>query len=491
MSEQNESSENNEQLDPVELRHLRNLVDRNEIRRTYAKLLRRFSPESHPAEFQQIRAAYETAIQSADWHKSATANIDENETRLPSELSSWILRKHSVSPQDPSFERAAESPERPESSKHVYQSVNDHDTELRWKLSNIWREFSSNPSTEQSESLRTLCDDQMTSPESFLMLFWMEKLRPDLGNGTLPFQVLLRAIRRFPTDSRFHQLHRREMTEDLRATTFESLGKVLDAMRDLDQLARCLDLRWSILCERSSWTQLRQELDLLRPGLSNSQRVLWIDLLLTVNEYLVFSSDATGQELLKDISTEVATSFDLQDRFQRRLEKLDILTDICQQRFSYTLSDQLSRLITTRRHSERTSFVQDLFVMVRTWVGAPIEGLNLVSRLSVNFLYAFWQLRSYIQLLPVPPELTADDSPELLLALRSRLQGFCDIEYRLARQHFLNFCRDECIDGQQLLRLLRTAVSSKIRLTRNLAEFERDQSLQVTCFCIQSFLCAS
>ena len=491
MSEQNESSENNEQLDPAEIRHLRNLVDRSEIRRTYAKLLRRFSPESHPAEFQQIRAAYESAIQYADWHKSANANVDENETTPPSELSSWILREFSISPQDPSLERAAESPERPQRSMRVPQSANERDTELREKLFRIWRDFSSNPSAEQSESLRTLCDDQMTLPESFLMLFWMEKLRPDLGNGTPPFHVLLRGIRQFPSDSRLHLLHHREMTEDLRATTFESLSQVLDAMRDPNKLARCLELRWSILCERSSRTQLRQELDLLRPRLCNSQRVLWIDLLLTVNEYLVFSFDAAGQELLKDISTEVATSFDLQDRFERRLEKLDILTDICLQRFSYALSDQLSRLITNRRHSERTGFVHDLFVMVRTWVGAPMEGLNLVSRLSVNFSYAFWLLRSYIQLLPVPPVLTADDSPELILALRSRLQGFCDTEYRLARQHFLNFCRDECIDGQQLLRLLRTAASSRIRLTRNLAEFECDQSLQVTCFCIQSFLCAS
>lgn len=491
MSEQNDRSENNERLDPAELRQLRNLVDRNEIRRMYAKLLRRFSPESHPTEFQQVRAAYETAIQCAEWHNSANADVDENETTLPSELSSWILRNHSVSPQVPSFERAAESPDRPQRSNRIPHSVNKHDTVLREKLSGIWREFSSNPSAEQSESLRTLCDDQIAWPESFLMLFWMEKLRPDLGNGTPPFQVLLRGIRRFPSESRLQQLHQREMAEDHRATTFESLGKVLDAMRDFYQLARCLELRWSILCERSSWVQLRQELDSLRPRLSNSQRILWINLLLTVNEYVVFSQDATGQKLLKDISTEVATSFDLQDRLQSRLESLDILTDICQQRLSYSLTDQLSLLITTRRHSERTSFVQDLFVMVRTWVGAPIEGLNLISRLSVHFSYAFWLLRSYIQLLPVPPELTADDSPELLLALRSRLQGFCDTEYRLARQHFLTFCRDECIDGQQLLRMLRAAAYSEIHLTGNLADFERDQSLQVTCFCIHSFLCAS
>ena len=40
MSERNESPENNERLDPAEIRHLRNLVDSSEIRRTYAKLLR-------------------------------------------------------------------------------------------------------------------------------------------------------------------------------------------------------------------------------------------------------------------------------------------------------------------------------------------------------------------------------------------------------------------------------------------------------------------
>ncbi len=499
MSNENDSSNNSRPLDAAELGHLRNLVDRNEIRRTYADLLRRFSPETHPAEFQQIRAAYETAIRYARSSKPADDRADKSNAEPPQQPASQTPADFRDEPQidptkSPRLLRSFETSQDQSPANEAFAADAGSDVlpaeSKPSKLLEIWSAFSLGPSRDVVRLMEIACEDRNASTDAFVMLFWMEKLRPDFGSGIPAYQVLVKALRRYPADWRLHELLSRETCDDLRATTLESFKQVNEVIRDVRLLTRYLELRWSILCERSSWVQLRTELEIARPRISFSHRPQWIDLLLTINEYLVLSQDFTGADLLKSVVSEIGTSFDLLNSFRTRLEYLDVLNGIRAQRVDYKLTDPLSRLVTSQRHSERTHFVRELFTLVRQWVGSPIEGLNIVSRLGNYFSYAFWLLRSYLSLLPYAPVLSGNDSPELLLAFRSRFRTFTASDYKVARLHFLLFCRDECISFSQLLSLLQQEVSTEPLLAPNLSEFEKDLPLQVTCECIHSFLCS-
>ncbi len=113
-----------------------------------------------------------------------------------------------------------------------------------------------------------------------------------------------------------------------------------------------------------------------------------------------------------------------------------------------------------------------------------------MTRLANEFSDAFWMLQQYMDLLPIAPELSPDDAPELILAIRTRVAEFCELDYAFSRGHFLVVCRDECIPPTQILRLLRTLASEIPAINRNLRLFEADAPLLVACHCFHSFLCS-
>ena len=493
--------DNGESLSSEELRNLRNLSDRNEIRRTYAKLIRRFSPETHPQEFQQIRAAYEIALRSAEWKRltiaeeTLTAGADD-----PAEVSGTpeptpLNAGREVEPGEPSTPSASplQYDDSLDSSSHS-QTKGDLEggdkTLSPSKIQEVWSQFKSAPTSAVVQLMREACEGSHSSPDAFLMLYWMEKLRPDLGRGIPAYEVLLDGLRRYSDEVRLHELLSRETEDDPRARDLELLQKILTVYSDVRRLPAYLRLRWAILCEGERWVQLRTELDVVRPRLSLSNRSHWMDLLLTINEHLIFSTYPAAKVLLESIEQEIRASFDLQKSFRHRLELLDVLYGIWTAKSSYKQHDALSRLVTSRRHSERTRFRQEIFGIIAGWISWPTQALSSMTRLAHQFSDAFWLLRQYVDLLPIAPELSPDDAPELILAIRTRVAEFCDLNYEISRAHFLVVCRDECIPPTQILRLLKTLASEFPAIKRNLQSFEADVPLQVACHCFYSFLCS-
>lgn len=490
-----------ESLSPEDLRNLRNLSDRNEIRRTYAKLVRRFSPETHPQEFQQIREAYENAIRSAEWKRliiaEETSTVDAADTAEVSgtpeqppllEGSKAHPELHSTPPATPRQHNDSQDSNSHSQPKEDFEG--GHKTLSPTKTQEIWSQFKSAPTSAVVQSMLEACEGVHSSPDAFLMLYWMEKLRPDLGRGLSAHEVLLDGLRRYSNDGRLHELLFRETEDDPRARDPESLQKVLTVYEDVRRLPGYLRLRWAILSEGERWVQLRTEMDVVRPRLSVSNRSHWVDLLLTINEHLIFSTYPAAKALLESIEQEIGASFDLQKLFRHRLELLDVLTFVWTAKSSYSFHDPLSRLLTSRRHTARTQFRQEAFGIIAGWISWPTQALDSMTRLANEFADAFWLLQQYMDLLPGAPELSPDDAPELTLAIRTRVAEFCEIDYAFSRVHFLVVCRDECIPPNQILRLLRTLASEIPAIKRNLQLFEADTPLLVACHCFYSFLCS-
>ena len=501
MSSHPSEPDNGDSLSSEELRHLRNLSDRNEIRRVYAKLVRRFSPETNPQEFQQIRAAYEIALRSAEWKRlmiaEETSTVDAGD---PAEVS----RTHGQPPLIAGSEAEAQmrstraaSPLRHGDSQDLNSSTQTEE-ELEGgnkrlsasRIQEIWSEFKSAPTSGVVQSMREACEDSHSSPDAFLMLYWMEKLRPDLGQSVAAYEVLLDGLRRYSDEVRLHELLFRETEDDPRARDLESLQKVLTVYSDVRRLSGYLRLRWAILSESERWVQLRTEMDVVRPRLSLSNRWHWMDLLLLINEHLIFSNYPAAKVLLESIEQEIGASFDLQQSFRHRLELLDVLYSLWTAKSSYKFHDPLSRLVTSRRHSTRTQFRQEIYGILAGWISWPTQALDSMTRLANEFSDAFWMLQQYMDLLPIAPELSPDDAPELILAIRTRVAEFCELDYAFSRGHFLVVCRDECIPATQILRLLRTLASEIPAINRNLRLFEADAPLLVACHSFHSFLCS-
>lgn len=491
MSEEPSNRESGQPLDPSELRHLKGLLNRAETRRAYAKLLRRFSPETHPAEFQQIRAAYEAALQRAEWRERSEDAFSLAPEPMPE---SPIPPAGETGPatNDATALDASQTAPDPltQNSASPNNQQGNRESSLRQDLQSLWTAFSDAPDSFQVADVQKLCDAVNTIPEAFLMRYWMEKLRPDPGFGKPPYQFLLEALKRVPEDSRFHRLLAQELEEDFRSTAFELLAPILEVMRNPRRLANCLNLRWSIVAERSDWTQLHQEIEQVRARLAVDHQRLWIELLLTVYEYVIFSADTEGEQLLRVLTSEIETAVDVQNWFRRELEFCDVLLAIRRQSETYGFADNLSRLVTSARHSARTTFRKELFEIVSRWVGAPAIGLSSVSRLEARFPDAFWLFRSYLHLLNIVHDNSIDQSPGIRTALASRLNEFLDSDYVYVRQRFLEFCRDECLRGAHLLEMLREKANTEPRLVRNIDLLQSDKCLLVITECIFAFLSA-
>lgn len=296
MSEESLNGESNHRLAAEELRRLRELPSRSEIRRAYAKLVRRFSPETHASEFQLIRAAYETALKQLEWREQAGEMYSAASEMIVDPPESLAIETPLPPHLQNSNDKSQDAPDH--QSDSTPQQANQHSNQEEWlrqELQKLWRDFSQAPNSVQWNEMRRHCEMARTIPEAFLMLYWMQKLRPDLGSRVLPHQILTQALRQFAEDPRFHKLMAQELADDLRSTTNESLSGILNVMRNPVRLADYLRLRWSIIAERSAWVQLRRELNLVRRRLSFEHQRRWIELLLTVVEYVVFCTVSVHQ----------------------------------------------------------------------------------------------------------------------------------------------------------------------------------------------------
>lgn len=240
--------------DPFELLGVTADLEAHEIKRVYARLIRRFKPEHHPEQFRRIRDAYEQVLARVEfWSRLAAdqqgGGID------PAGL---VTNPKPAFPQPPEIETFADSgssahgAEEPPNFRPKIPRVDE--IAAAWKLAIEGREEDS------YWKLERLFADSNRSDRIAVRLFWMLDLRPDLDRKRVACDWLYEGLKANGLRGRLtavlHTALRLRPFETLRAA-FVDLLETESSGTDLAPLIR---LRWEAACRAKRWPMVLEEM---------------------------------------------------------------------------------------------------------------------------------------------------------------------------------------------------------------------------------------
>ncbi|MBL8812640.1 MAG: hypothetical protein JNM43_20920 [Planctomycetaceae bacterium] len=437
-----------------DLNMLSSQTDRADLRKIYARLLRKYSPETRPAEFQRIRAVYEARLKQLHHEPADSFAWFKSPTAVPA---------------------GAPSPIR--SQRHV----EDHFA--------LWSEFEVNPSESQIDRMR-LYWERNASATVALMLYWMQKmLQPTAEDAH--FQTILEAINRFPNDGRLWKLYRYESGFVRRLTDSLTLRQIQKSVTSSPTLRRCIQVRWLLLCEQGRWQQLNEEFEELRVALRQDDYTSFVRTQLEILNYALFVKHPWAEQLSRSIREEISKLAVLERSLRSEFDRLDLLT-IVHDKGRLTVSPlPLIRLLTERLHSAATDFTNRLFEILRRYIDQPDVWLNEISQVATLFPAAFEVLQTYMEFVSDDDEADYRDDAELDNIIRVRVRELMAGSYEHARNVFITICRDECISFNRLVCSLGRYRQTEPSIFAGLSSLSSDRALQVACQSLFAFLCRS
>ena len=466
----NELSDNSDEwpISPFELLGVPITAEKSEIRRAYSALIRRFRPETHPKQFQRVREAFESALAAIETRSQNTSDIRIDLTSLvpPDNTTAAAIASESSIPQTAETSRISD------------------------RLEIIWDRFSNQPDRSQYEELCHDLSSNERSAESFLMAYWMLRLRPDFDENARPANLLTQSLEYFGAEPRLVNLLVDEYRRDHSLTDPQNQSDPAGYILSSELLCIYLMGRWNILGQRRAWAQLSNEVDQARARLAFDHSDAWFRLLSRVYEMVIFAKDDTGKALFATVQQEVTAVNTANNQRFATLDMLDMLEVIRQNQgsFSSRVSPALQQLLLNSANLTPDSFRRQLFGLIRGWMDSPLEALDNLTELAVHLPEAFWLLLHQADGLDFfdTMESTRDTTiPDVV----ARMVDSCKfLDYGEARIVVAEFCRDECLSGTALVSALVELSPTKKRAEELANALQSDTPLLLTCQMISRFL---
>jgi hypothetical protein len=437
-----------------------------DLKKAYTRLIRTYKPEQFPEHFRRIRNAYEECLRYVGWFQPA----QETET----------------SPQESAddgrpVEAATGASEAVEAESHVPQRKS-----WEQQLADIW-EFACQ-GCEQSAY------DQLVELHHFhpgdvgvcVRLYWLLALVPELDPRRAAADWLVEGLVKSDLTGPLRELYRREMQANPGLAQNDSIQRLLDVPCRAGLVIGLVEERWRAVNHAGDpgWLILR-DLDALRGRIVAEDEELWLRLLLSALDYLVWTEAEAIRERAKEYRKELEDAVFHHRRLEYELDRMDVSWELARAVGKLWTSDVVSGEFVKLLKAARSQEFPDVRPRLEAYLlqadrspNKMLVELTVAVKLCSAAATVFGELLDSLErFADVPYDQRSEDHLIPLIAEFVRSTDFRS--YDTCRAELLAFCLDQQIAPQYFARMLNTAESLK---AADLAErINRDLPLQLVC----------
>ncbi len=345
--------------DPFRLLGIQPSDDWKTVRRSYTQLIRRFTPDRHPEQFQLIRAAFER-IQS--WMSQGQIEA--------------IPPYYVITPYEPvSVGHSAAQPR---------TSSEPREDGGYWQLvleGNLQRAYA------------RLVQEQLRSPDCedvCLQLYWLLSVEPALDATREPLNWLIAGIEARGLTCRLFAVLCDEGKCRPQVALDERLAALLTQCKVNSQLLEFAKWRWSIAVRSRNWLLIHSDMDLLRPRVQPGTPD-WIRLLLAALNCLAWlTADPLPKQVVHQIEQELKQVPHSDATLAFEFERYDLLIGMTSNNWPASMNwrDILCELWLT----PRTESHGIVLTLVEPWMARPYVALDMLDELTQSNPFAMHYL---------------------------------------------------------------------------------------------------
>lgn len=434
------------------------------LRRAYNRLIRRYRPDEFPAEFQQIRQAYETACSFAQWRDQFPDDDDSEddgaETAAAGNADSPHNDEEDLSSNFPS------SAVQPDPSAVGFQE----------EIDEAWNRAKEGDIRSAYRSLIQLHERRPELDEVVLRLYWLLKIKPSIDSDKQPADWLVEGMCRSSASGRLMQLYWSELENRPAEAVSPRIYRLLEASSEPFQRNDLLSRRWNAAASRDLPRIVEADLERERRRMQIDQSEEWARLLFTATDYLAWrQDDPTAQSLFNRCCTELEEFDHLHIPLEMEFQRFDHLRELqktCESVWDTNVPSEWLELVRDSWNGPDEQLRRRVHALLVTWVRAPGRALGILDRLNHDSAVAVRQLetlflrvgRSYYDYD------TGDDSDLLTRSIEQWLQANAGQNYKKLRVLAMQFCLEEMISADMFVNIALNNRWSRIAFSDAAAE---------------------
>jgi hypothetical protein len=282
-------------------------VSERDLRRAYARLIRAYKPEHSPEQFRRIREAYETVRSYAAFYTTFEAPADPP---APPDEDRQVAPSLSGVPE-------SDDPAAPVEDRAPVPLPRTLDEEL----DEAWEWAVAGDEARAYARLLELRDAHPGRPETYLRLYCLLGLAPELDGRRKPCDFLAECLRESGGGGPCHEPYRLEIEDDPAEALTGRFVALLEATTQPGLLATFVEWRWRAAAGRGRFDVIGNDVPGLRARLAFDAEEVWLRLLAFAAGQLAWipaRPDAFGlAECLREIGTHQHLQLSSADVFDR------------------------------------------------------------------------------------------------------------------------------------------------------------------------------
>jgi len=417
--------------DPFELLGVPPNANDSDLRKAYAQLIRIYKPEHFPDQFRRIREAYEAARHYAHFFTASNppADLPAHAAESPPAAQPMSATPKPSDPGTQSAEAALRAAPRP--------FDEELDEAWNWAIDG-----------DEARAFALLLELQTRYPdrtETYLRLYSLLSVAPELDTQRTPCDFLVQGLRRNQGSGPCQELYRREIEDNPGEALTERFAELLSTMTQPELIATFVRWRWSAAGRQKRFEVIRDDLAGLRAWLAVDQEETWLRLLASAADQLAWAPTSIYALCFMECLHEASRHVHLQLRCVDVFDRLEDLERVWGQWNSLMNNDrvpaqflELLARFWTRPFSKMRRSVMALLADVRAETDRWLKCLDIVNDRSPALLSHFdrmldsyeWTLSRTVD--DRQPEALAEVSRHFLIeyghddaTLRGRLLAFC------------------------------------------------------------------
>jgi hypothetical protein len=270
--------------DPYALLGVERQVDRQELRRAYVRLIRRFKPEHFPEQFRRIRDAYESIdgyLQYQEHFCVESPSDEEDETQKPLDLRDDDMLEDVVGIGNSVSELERQTP-------------SGDEEESAWQLAIQGR------AAEAYRSFQEQAQRRPSDASLYAKLYWLLVFHADLDPQYDRRQWLTSGLLATGFDGRLAELYDRELQSDPEEVLRPHCRKLFECRKPLDAWMRFTARSWQFLGLSNNWETIDQDMRVLSNEIADENSTVWARLLLASAEQFLWQEDPRAYEELAE-----------------------------------------------------------------------------------------------------------------------------------------------------------------------------------------------